>query len=132
MSFSFRRAGIAALIAVSATAVCLPAQAEKGRNAALLGGLAAGVAGGVLLDRAIQGSQAQPAPVVYDRQPTYVVRRPVVVEDPYFPRMSGLKAACDDGDTHACIRFGILIGQHREREAQWRRQHPDMFAWEHD
>ena len=30
----------------------------------------------------------------------------------------------------ACVRFGILIGQHRERVAQWRRSHPDFFSYE--
>ena len=128
MSLAFRAAGFAALVAVSAGVFAAPARAENGRNGALLGGVAAGLVGGVLLDRALQGGRPQPT---YDPQPTYSVPRPVrVVEDPYIPRMSSLKAACDDGDTNACIRFGIIIGQHKERESQWRRQHPDMFAWD--
>lgn len=134
MSSVVRFTGLAAALALSAATICLPAHAENGRNGALLGGIGVGLVGGVLLDRAIQGSQQKPQPIVarpvYDPEPTYVVRRPVVLEDPYIPRMSSLKSACDEGDTHACIRFGILIGQHKEREAQWRHQHPDMFAFE--
>ena len=132
MSISCRIVGFAALFALSSSWIA-PAHAEDGRHRNLLGGLAVGLVGGVLLDRAIQGSPGQPVAVqpVYDPQPTYSVVRPVrVVEDPYLPRMSSLKMACDDGDTNACIRFGIIIGQHKEREAQWRRYHPDMFAWE--
>jgi hypothetical protein len=45
-------------------------------------------------------------------------------------RMLELRAACDDGDRRACIRFGIIIGENRERRAQWRRDNPDLFWWE--
>jgi hypothetical protein len=45
-------------------------------------------------------------------------------------RMSELRTACEDGDRRACIRFGIIIGENRERRAQWRREQPDMFWWE--
>jgi hypothetical protein len=45
-------------------------------------------------------------------------------------RMMELREACQDGDRRACIRFGIIIGENRERRAQWRREHPDMFWWE--
>ena len=86
MSLAFRAAGFAALVAVSAGVFAAPARAENGRNGALLGGVAAGLVGGVLLDRALQGGRPQPT---YDPQPTYSVPRPVrVVEDPYIPRMS--------------------------------------------
>jgi hypothetical protein len=37
--------------------------------------------------------------------------------------------ACDRGDRAACVRFGILIGQNRERETEWRRTHPEWWWW---
>ena len=45
-------------------------------------------------------------------------------------RMFDLRRACEDGDRRACVRFGIIIGENRERRAQWRREHPDLFWWE--
>jgi hypothetical protein len=45
-------------------------------------------------------------------------------------RMFDLRRACEDGDRRACIRFGIIIGENRERRAQWRRENPDLFWWE--
>ena len=129
MSLAFRAAGLAVLVAISSLAVSAPARAENGRNGAAAAGLAVGLVGGVLLDRTLlRPAQPQAQPVYVGPQPTYSVRRPVT--DVYYTRASGLKAQCDDGDTRACIRFGIQIGQHKEREAQWRRQHPDMFDFE--
>ncbi len=129
MSLTFRAAGLAALVAACALTLSAPARAENGRNGAAAAGLAVGLVGGVLLDRTLlRPSQPQAQPVYVDPQPTYSVRRPA--PDVYYTRASGLKAQCDEGDTSACIRFGIQIGQHKEREAQWRRQHPDMFDYE--
>ena len=45
-------------------------------------------------------------------------------------RMMQLRGMCDAGDRRACIRFGIIIGENRERMAQWRRQNPELFSWE--
>jgi hypothetical protein len=45
-------------------------------------------------------------------------------------RMLGLRAACDAGDRRACVRMGIIIGEHRERHEEWRRAHPDVFFYE--
>ena len=45
-------------------------------------------------------------------------------------RMLGLRVACDDGDRRACVRLGIIIGEHRERRDEWRRQHPEVFFYE--
>jgi hypothetical protein len=39
-------------------------------------------------------------------------------------------ALCDHGDRRACVRFGILIGEHRDHEAEWRRSHPEWYWWE--
>jgi hypothetical protein len=51
------------------------------------------------------------------------------VQDEIRDRMSRNHAACDHGDRAACIRFGILIGEHHEREAEWRRDHPNWWWW---
>ncbi|MGA8412858.1 MAG: hypothetical protein WB756_13965, partial [Xanthobacteraceae bacterium] len=44
--------------------------------------------------------------------------------------MIGFHQLCDRGDKRACIRFGILIGENRQRHADWRRLHPDWWWWE--
>jgi hypothetical protein len=28
------------------------------------------------------------------------------------------------------VRLGIIIGEHRERRDEWRREHPDVFFYE--
>jgi hypothetical protein len=45
-------------------------------------------------------------------------------------RMLGLRVACQDGDRRACVRLGIIIGEHKERHEEWRRAHPDVFFYE--
>ena len=45
-------------------------------------------------------------------------------------RMARNHAACNAGDRGACVRFGILVGENRERRAEWRREHPDWWWWE--
>lgn len=46
-------------------------------------------------------------------------------------RMMALREQCeDDNDTRACVRLGIIIGENRERRAQWSREHPELFWWE--
>jgi hypothetical protein len=42
-----------------------------------------------------------------------------------------LHQRCEAGDRNACIRFGIVLGENRERHAEWRREHPEYFRWEH-
>jgi hypothetical protein len=44
--------------------------------------------------------------------------------------MFQLRRACEDGDTRACVQFGIIIGENRERRAQWKRENPELFWWE--
>src|SRR5262245_32173333 len=39
-------------------------------------------------------------------------------------RMRALREACEDGDTRSCVKLGIIIGENRERRAQWRRENP--------
>jgi len=42
----------------------------------------------------------------------------------------GLHQLCQRGDRKACVRFGIILGEMRERHAEWRRLHADWFWWE--
>lgn len=39
-----------------------------------------------------------------------------------------LREACDEGDRHACVRFGIEIGERRERREAWRQNRPDYYG----
>jgi len=43
----------------------------------------------------------------------------------------GLHQLCDKGDRKACVRFGMLLGEAKERHADWRRSHADWWWWEH-
>ena len=45
-------------------------------------------------------------------------------------RMFELREACEDGDRRACVRLGIIIGEHRERREAWRQEHPELFFFE--
>jgi hypothetical protein len=47
-------------------------------------------------------------------------------------RLFELRDACRAGDRSACVRFGILIGENRERVAEWRREHPELFFYEEE
>jgi hypothetical protein len=44
--------------------------------------------------------------------------------------LAGLHQLCDRGDRKACVRFGMILGEMRERHADWRRQHPEWFWWD--
>jgi hypothetical protein len=44
--------------------------------------------------------------------------------------MVGFHQLCDRGDRKACVRFGIMIGESRERHAEWRRSHLEFWWWE--
>jgi hypothetical protein len=44
--------------------------------------------------------------------------------------MGRLHALCDQNYKPACIRFGIMIGENRGRQKDWRREHPDWYWWE--
>jgi hypothetical protein len=43
----------------------------------------------------------------------------------------GLRQLCNQGDRQACIQFGFKLGAAREHQAEWRKMHPDWWAWEH-
>ncbi|MBV8110003.1 MAG: hypothetical protein JO012_09590 [Hyphomicrobiales bacterium] len=42
----------------------------------------------------------------------------------------GFHQLCEKGDRRACVRFGILIGENKQRHADWRRLHADWWWWE--
>jgi hypothetical protein len=42
----------------------------------------------------------------------------------------GFHQMCNKGDRKASIRFGIMIGENRERHTEWRRTHPEFWWWE--
>ena len=42
----------------------------------------------------------------------------------------GFHQLCDKGDRKACVRFGMLIGENKQRHADWRRAHAEWFWWE--
>jgi hypothetical protein len=51
-------------------------------------------------------------------------------QEPLRERMNRNHVECNRGDRAACVRFGILIGENRERQADWRREHQDWWWWE--
>lgn len=121
---------------IASTLACGAAEA-RGRLGAVLGGAAIGAVGGVILGSALS-ARAAPVPVYADPPPPRRVTveevdvpvRRVVEHSPWDDRAYDLHERCDAGDRHACVRFGILIGQHREHVAEWRRTHPDYFSYE--
>jgi len=61
-----------------------------------------------------------------DRRPP---PRPVV-RDELRERMFRLREDCEAGDRRACVRFGMILGENRERQAEWRRENPEIFSFE--
>jgi len=53
-----------------------------------------------------------------------------IARDELRERMLRFREDCEAGDTRSCVRLGILIGENRERRAQWRREHPEVFFYE--
>ena len=51
--------------------------------------------------------------------------------DPVVKRADELHGACDRGDRAACVRFGIMLGEHQGLREEWRRAHPEWFWWDH-
>lgn len=54
----------------------------------------------------------------------------VVVHDEAGERAFHLHEGCDAGDRRACVKLGILIGQHQDQRAAWQHAHPEMFSWD--
>jgi hypothetical protein len=73
---------------------------------------------------------AAPAPVVAPAPPPPPPARRAAARDELRERMLQLRETCEDGDLRACVRLGILIGENRERRAQWRRENPEVFFYE--
>ena len=48
----------------------------------------------------------------------------------YEERMRRLHHECDRGDRRACVQFGVLIGEQRERHAEWHHSHPEWWWWQ--
>jgi hypothetical protein len=71
-----------------------------------------------------------PAAVVAPPPPPPPAARRAAVRDELRERMLQLREACEDGDLRSCVRLGILIGENRERRAQWRRENPEVFFYE--
>ena len=107
------------------------ALAKDGRNGAFIGGAAAGVVGGVLLNQALQNN-AGAAPVYVEPAPPRYAEPAPVAYDREIEKMRRLRESCYDGSRRACIRFGMILGQNRERERAWRRSNPDFYAWERE
>ncbi len=47
-------------------------------------------------------------------------------------QMAEFRSGCEEGNRRACVRLGVIIGENRERRAQWSREHPEMFSWDRD
>ena len=130
--------GIFLLVALFGAQVLVysPALARNGRNAAAVGGVAAGVIGGVLLNQMLQqpaegGAGLQEFRPWSTNRPCWAALRRTgtrPVEDPAFERMGQLRDACDWGSRRACVRFGMVLGENRARERQWRRNRPDFYV----
>jgi hypothetical protein len=58
------------------------------------------------------------------------VTTPARAQDAREAEIIGFHQLCDKGDRRACVRFGILIGENRQRHADWRRLHADWWWWE--
>jgi hypothetical protein len=79
------------------------------------------------------GVEIRPAPEVEVMpEPAPPPRRVVrpAPRDELRARVFELRGACEDGDRRACVRFGVIIGENRERRAQWRRENPELFSFE--
>jgi len=50
--------------------------------------------------------------------------------DPFEDKMHYLHDLCSQGNRGACIKFGIEIGKHQERIAEWHHNHPEWFWYE--
>jgi hypothetical protein len=59
-----------------------------------------------------------------------MVASPAHAQNAVEAEIIGFHQLCDKGDRRACVRFGILIGENRERHAEWRRMHPEWFWWD--
>jgi hypothetical protein len=54
---------------------------------------------------------------------------PVQAQNAREAELIGFHQLCEKGDRRACIRFGML-GENRERHAEWGKHHADWWWWE--
>lgn len=45
-------------------------------------------------------------------------------------QLIGFHQLCDRGDRGACVKFGAMLQQNRDRHDEWRRTHPEFFFFE--
>ena len=55
---------------------------------------------------------------------------PVQAQDRVSSEGQRLHRLCDDGDKRACVRFGMMFNENRARHDEWRRSHPEFFAFQ--
>ncbi len=58
------------------------------------------------------------------------VTLPAFAQDAREAEMIGMHQLCDHGDRRACIRFGMMLQQNRDRMESWRRSHAEWFWFE--
>jgi len=46
-------------------------------------------------------------------------------------QLIGFHQLCERGDKPACVKFGMMLQQNRDRHDDWRRSHPEFFFFEH-
>jgi hypothetical protein len=62
---------------------------------------------------------------------TVVLAKPLSAQDfPQAERLASLRERCDQDDRRACVRFGIMLSQMRDRFGDLRGTRPDLFWWE--
>lgn len=45
-------------------------------------------------------------------------------------QLIGFHQLCEHGDRGACVKFGSMLQQNRDRHDEWRRTHPEFFFFE--
>ncbi len=45
-------------------------------------------------------------------------------------QLIGFHQLCDHGDRGACVKFGMMLQQNRDRQDAWRHSHPEFFFFE--
>ena len=55
---------------------------------------------------------------------------PVQAQDRVSSEGKRLHQLCEGGDKRACVRFGMMFNENRARHDEWRRSHPEFFAFQ--
>ena len=55
---------------------------------------------------------------------------PAAAQDAREAQLIGFHQLCNQGDRAACVKFGMMLQQNHDRQAEWRRTHPDFFFFE--